>query len=355
MLYMLITFAVGLIGGAVAFYLSLPLPWLLGSLLFILFLKKQKFIKSPPKPFARSMRIMLGVALGGAVAERVAVFDTSVGISLLAAIGFVTAVTLFGLYFFYRLPKFTRLDAFMSALPGGLTFLVSMSGDLGNRFPKIALIHTVRMVALILVFSSFAFFADTQSVAVHTTLFDAFALPLSLGLWQVLFLILVCWLFADRFKVAGGDIMFPMIISALFYGNGWIETPVPEIITTMAMVTFGIVLGCKIANAPIKESLPQVKASLIFTAVAIVLALGISLALGKAFNQSYLLFFIALAPGSIPEMCLIAMALGLDVGFVALIHTCRYLFIMGVGASGFHILNNREKTSSSNLANSEML
>ncbi|MGH1439489.1 MAG: AbrB family transcriptional regulator [Cellvibrionaceae bacterium] len=341
-MFTLLTFAIGIAGGSIAFYFSIPLPWLLGSLLTITLLKKCSFIKAPPKPFARWMRILLGVALGGAVADRVSAFDITILISLISAIAFVSAVTIFGLYYFRRLPNFSRLDSFMSALPGGLTFLVSMSGDLGERFPKIALIHTVRMVALILVFSTLAYFLDGSETIEQETFYSAFAFPIDFDLWEVLLLVIVCWLFTERFKIAGGDIMFPMIVSALFYGVGWVSTPMPEIMTTLAMITFGIVLGCKIAKAEFSESLPQVKASLIFTAIAISLALVISIGLGETFNQSYLLFFLALAPGSIPEMCLIAMALGFDVGFVALVHTCRYLFIMLIGAFGFHILNAKE-------------
>ena len=342
----LLTFFFGFVGGCIAFYLELPLPWLLGSLLLMVALKKFPLLKAPPKKFARIMRILLGVALGGSVANSIDTVDASLTVSISAAALFVTAVTLFGVYYFRRLSGFTALDAFMSALPGGLTFLVSMAGDLGERFPKIALIHTVRMVALVVVFSMFAYFMGAESAAAALTMADAFAFPMEAGLWQVFLISVIAWLFADQCKVAGGDIMFPMIISALFYHYGLLETPMPELIKTVAMVTFGMVIGCKIISSPLADSGAQIKASLIFTAVAIFLALVIAVILGATFNKNYFLFFLALAPGSIPEICLIAMALGFDVGFVALVHTCRYLFIMLIGALGFNLLNARQNGSS---------
>ncbi|MCL6415844.1 AbrB family transcriptional regulator [Aestuariirhabdus sp. Z084] len=337
-----VTFLLGSIGGALAFYFQLPLPWLLGSLLAVIIFRKLSLVKSPPKLFSRWMRIFLGVALGGAMAESVASFEITTIVVLASAVVFVILVTVFGVFYFRRLPNFSSLDSFMSALPGGLTFLVSMSGNLGDRFPKIALIHTVRMVALILVFSLFAFFlgAEERSVASFD---EALAFHFDLGLWPVLLLALASGLFADKANVAGGDIMFPLIISAAVYGVGWVDTPMPELITTLAMITFGAVIGCKITQGEAGQYKPQIKASLFFSAVAIGLALGIAVVLGGAFDQNYFLFFLALAPGSIPEMCVIAIAMGFDVGFVALIHTCRYLFIMFVGALGFNLLNGRQE------------
>lgn len=346
----LATFILGLAGGAVAFYLQLPLPWLLGSLIAMVLFRRLPIIKMPPQIIARSMRILLGVALGGAVANSIPNVPPSLlTISLSATLIFVGLVTAFGIYYFRRLPNFSVLDSFMSALPGGLTFLVSMAGNLGDRFPKIALIHTVRMVALILTFSVFAYFIGPVDSAEIMTYQVAFSFPLDPQLWQVLVITLLSGFVAVKVKVAGGDIMFPLMIAAAFYGFGWVEIPMPELITTLAMVTFGIVIGCKIASGPVGEYGDQVKASLVFTAAAITMALVIALGLGEFFNMNYFLFFLALAPGSIPEMCLIAMALGFDVGFVALAHTCRYLFIMLVGALGFNIISTHEnKTLSPN-------
>ena len=340
-MFVFITFLLGFLGGLVAFYLELPLPWLLGSLLSMVVFKKLSVLKEPPKKLARVMRVLLGVALGGFVANSIQSVDSSLTLSIVSALVFVTIVTMFGVYYFRHLSGFSYLDSFMSALPGGLTFLVSMSGDLGGRFPKIALIHTVRMVALIFVFSIFAYFFGSTGVLEENSIVDAFALPIEVGLWQVFLVSVISWLFTSQCKIAGGDIMFPMIISALFYHYGLITVPMPEVIKTIAMVTFGMSIGCKIVSANLVDSGAQIKASLIFTTVAILLALMIAITLGGAFNKSYLLFFLALAPGSIPEICLIAMALGFDVGFVALVHTCRYLFIMFIGALGFHMLSAR--------------
>jgi membrane AbrB-like protein len=337
------TLLIGTLGGAIAHSLGLPIPWLLGSLLIVFFCKKLPFIKAPPKEFSRWVRIFLGVAIGASVGNTASNIEPSELATLTFSIIFVLAVTFFGVSYFKRLSNFTTLDSFMSALPGGLTFLFSLSDNLGHRFPKIALIHTVRMVTLILVFSIFAYFIEHPQVSADTSILAAFDFTYDLALWKVIALTLLSGLFAKKCSVAGGDIIFPMLIAASFYHYGVIETPMPEVIKTVAMITFGAVIACKLAISNISEFKEQTRASIIFTIAITSIVFVISVGLGTTFEKHYFLFFLALAPGSIPEISLIAIALGFDVGFVAMIHTCRYLFIMLIGSLGFHILKNKEE------------
>jgi len=336
-----VTLFVGILGGVIAFFLNLPIPWLIGSALIVLFCKKVPYVKSPNKVFAKWMRVLLGVAIGGSVATSLSTVDSSLFVSLGAAIVFVAFVTIVGVWYFGHLSGFNRLDSFMSALPGGLTFLVSLSGELGSRFPKIALIHTVRIVFLIFVFSVFAYFLDSPD-DVEVTLRSSFAFSFDPELWQIALLVTFSGLLSNKLNIAGGHIMFPLIISAICYMNGWIELPAPEIVNTIAMVTFGAVIGCKLSAGSFREYMPQMKASIVFSTFAISTALLMALGLSEMFGGHYFLYFLALAPGSIPEISLIALALGFDVGFVALVHTCRYLFIMLIGALGLSFYQERE-------------
>ena len=334
---MIFTMLLGTIGGAIAFFLGFPIPWLVGSLLAMTLCKKVSLVKAPNKTFSRWMRVLLGVSLGGSIAASIHGLDASLISSLSMAVIFVLIVTLVGVWYFKRLPAFNNLDSFMSALPGGLTFLISLSGDLGERFPKIALIHTVRMVFLIFTFSIFAYLLGVENT--HTSVADSFDVSMDLNLWQVFALCIGSGLLADRLKIAGGHIMFPMIISAIFYANGLIQIPMPELVNTVAMVTFGAVIGCKISTGSWSDYKSQIRASIVFTAFAISIALLMSLGLAEVLDANYFLFFLALAPGGIAEICLIALALGFDVGFVAVVHTCRYLFIMFIGAVGLNLLS----------------
>lgn len=340
------TLFLGFFGGFLAFFAGVPVPWLVGSLLFVLVFRNNPFLSPPPKIFSRWVRVFLGFSLGSALGNTINDIDPFTSASLFSSILFVLVVTVFGCFYFRRLKGFSSLDSFISALPGGLTFLISLSDGLGERFPKIALIHTVRMVLLLFSFSFFTYFMGGDNVGSDNSIFSSFAFVYNHDLWLLLVFVMFSGFFAEKFNVAGGDIIFPMIISAMLYNAGFIEVAMPEIVKTVAMITFGVVIGCKLAQCNFSESRSQVKSSLIFTFVIILVALMVALFLGDLFDVSYFLFFLALAPGSIPEICLIAISLGFDVGFVALIHTCRYLFIMFLGALGFHFFNYFDGKSS---------
>ena len=293
----LLTFLIGILGGGIAFYFQLPLPWLLGSLLAVVLLKKASFVEPLPKKFSRWMRVILGVALGGSVADSLSGFNSSLMVSVFSAIFFVSSITLFGFFYFRRLTGFSSLDSFMSALPGGLTFLMSMSENLGSRFPKIALIHTTRMVMLVFTFSIFAYFFEGSEIEPQKTLGMAVDFPLNIELWKIILIAVLSKSFADMWKISGGDIMFPMILSAIFYSQGFVQIPMPELLKTLAMIVFGVTIGCKIVSAPLKDSASQVKASLIFTFIALLFALLISISLSEVFDKHYLLFFFGFGAG----------------------------------------------------------
>jgi len=73
----------------------------------------------------------------------------------------------------------------------------------------------------------------------------------------------------------------------------------------------------------------------------------VALALARLVEPSFLVLFLALAPGGIAEVSLVTLALGLDAGLVALVHSCRFLFIVVAGPLGLHWLTRRSPGSGS--------
>lgn len=333
---MLVTLGIGAIGGAIAFLANLPIPWLLGSMLGVCCCQLAGLsLARPHKKLDKSMRVLIGVALGASVAANFSTFSSLLLITVLVAIVFVTLVTAFGTQYFLRINGFKTIDGFMSSLPGGLSFLLALSGDLGSRFPKIALIHTIRVVVLVVTFSLLAFFlhADTPKI----TLEQSFFFDIGHFSWPLLGLILCCAIIAEVSKVAGSHVLFSLIISAVVYHLGWISIEMPELIKTLAMITFGSLLGYELSKNPDKSYLKIIFSSVIFTMVVMIAALGLSFIMEFTVDKHYLLFLLALAPGGIAEISLITLALGFDVGFVASVHACRFGFIMLVGPVGLNL------------------
>ena len=334
----LLTLLLGFIGGTIAYLCHIPTPWLIGSLIILFVGQKLPFIESPNKVFFRWMRVILGVTVGATAASDISHYSSLLPVTAITALIFVLFLTFVGFLFFNRLPSFKPIDNFISALPGGLTFILSISDNLSENYPKVALIHTVRIFVLVLCFTLFGYFVGTDPS--EHVLWDAFEFHWSIDLWQLVVLVLACGIFADKFKVSGGHIIFPIIITGFIYHYGVMDLHMPELLKTIAMIAFGVQIGYKLIGGSLKEYKMQAQASFSFTVFAMGIAMSMALFLSHFHDVHYFLIFLALAPGSLPEISLIAIALGFDVGFVAVVHTCRYLFIMLLGWLGIKYFSN---------------
>ena len=337
MIKILYTFLIATIGGVIAYYLSLPIPWMLGSLISVAATQYLNIELAPPhKSFSRWVRVVIGVTIGASVADSLNQLSASIFSTIVIALIYVLLITVFGYWFFKRIKGFQRVDSFMSSLPGGLSFLIVLAGDLGDRFPKIALIHSIRLVTIVFSFSILAMFMGAENVTQIKG--NPIAFNWHYDLIKIVLLIFVSGYLADLIKLAGGHVILGLLFSAIAYQFNLIEEDIPELVITIAMIYLGGLLGYELAKTNAKENFSLIKASLIFTFVALALAALIAMVGSEALNENYLLYLLALAPGGIAEISLITLALGLDAGFVAIVHACRFVFILIAGPIGLNRL-----------------
>lgn len=332
-----------MLGGAIAAMLNAPIPWLLGSLLLTAVLTGSGVaLQKLSSPVERWMRVLIGTALGSSVAESLGGFGISTALSIIASVVSVVLVVVGGSWYFKRFLIMTRAEAFLCSLPGGLSFMLALADDKrvatpGSR-PRIALVHTVRVVSLVLFISLIAFILGTEKPQ------ESFVGWFTSGIvldWQLLILFalaLFSGLLARYLSIAGGDVTIPLVISSVAYATGVIDIQLPQIVITVAMITFGSIIGCELGSGPLKEYPRLAGGSIIFTTAAFVLAALFALLFGKLTGFGFLNLFLALSPGGIAEVALIALSLGLNVGLIAFVHLCRFLFIMLVGPLGLRFI-----------------
>lgn len=342
-LHPLSTLAVALSGGAAAALVYAPVPWLLGSLLATALItgfgvKLYRYSLN----IEQWMRVLIGVALGPAVANSLRDFGSSTLIAVAASIASIVILVVVGSWFFKRFLSMSRAEAFLCSLPGGLSFMMALADDTrvaskGSR-PRIALVHTVRVVSLVLFVSVIAYFFGTDIQRTRFT--DWFLSGLTLD-WQLVLLAVLAILggvLANVLRIAGGHVTLPLLVSVIAYTTGIIDIAMPQLVITVAMLTFGSILGCELGNGPRREYPGLALGSLLFTALAFAVGALFATLFGKASGIGFLTFFLALAPGGIAEVALIALSLGLDVGLIALVHLCRFMFIMLAGPVGLRVI-----------------
>jgi len=324
------TLLLGLIGSLLALYLRFPIPWLLGSLLFCASGKLMGLPVQTLNPkVERWMRVAIGVFLGPSVATSIQQAGTDLPFAMMAAVFVTTITVLLGTPWFERQAALSRPSAFMSAFPGGLSMLLALAGDIGKQRAEVLLVHAVRVVIVVV---SISLLARALGVPIDPNpLLSSLVWSTESSYGVLAALIVVCFLVAEKLRWAGGHVMIPMIITALitFFTDIIIEPP--ALLKTCALLVFGIVIGCEVANGPRKKYVRLFMSSTIFTTVVMAVVAMLAWFMTGIVEQGFLVLFLALAPGGIAEVSLVAFALGLDAGLVALVHSCRFIFIITVG------------------------
>ena len=323
------TLFLGIVGSLIALYIQLPVPWMLGSLLFCATAKLLGLPIVPPhSSIERWMRVAIGVFLGPSVANSIQQAGSDLPFAVAAAIFVTTLTVIGGTLWFQRRVQLPLHGSFMAAFPGGLSMLLALAGDIGNR-AEVLLIHAVRVVIVVVSISLLARILGVPSVPNPFMASLVWSTDSSTGVLVVL--IVCCFFISEKLRWAGGHVLIPMIITALLtYLTDLVIAP-PELLKTCALLVFGIVIGCEVANGPRHRYLSLFSASSVFTIAIMCLAAALALAMTSFVNQGFMVLFLALAPGGIAEVSLVAFALGLDAGLVALVHSCRFIYIITAG------------------------
>lgn len=333
--------AIGIAGAIVAVLLKLPIPWMLGALFACAAATAVGWpIRTLPNVVERWMRVVIGVSLGPSVADSLTRSHEQLPLAILITIGLVSSSVFLGTLWFERRGPLPRPAAYLTALPGGLSMLLAMAGDIGNR-AQVLMAHTVRVVFVVV---SVSLLARALGIVSTTTPFtDSLQLINGSSPWVLLALIVGGFLLAERLHIPGSHVIAPMLVSALLASSTDIVIAPPPLFKTVALLVFGIVLGCEVAGGPRETYGRLFRASLIFTIAFMVVAAGLAVLLDQATGLGFLVLFLAFAPGGIAEVSLVALALGLDAGLVALVHACRFSYIILVGPIGLNLLLKRER------------
>jgi membrane AbrB-like protein len=332
-----LTIVVGLFGALAFALLQLPIPWLLGSLCSCAVAVRLSLpLAAIPDVPERLMRVAIGVSLGPAVAASINNNAGDLPFAVPAAVIVTMATALAGMRWFQARADLSRAAAFLSAVPGGLSVFFGLSNKVGER-AQILLAHTIRVV-IVVVFISLL--ARTLGIAVEdTSLLTSLDWRSEASPLVLLALVAVNFLVAEKLKIAGGHVIIPMLTTAAIAVTTDVPVESPRIVQSVAMLVFGAVLGRQLASSPAGENSRVALAATGFSVLAIAFVAFIAQMLSMVSASGFLVLFLALAPGGIAEVSLIAAALGLDAGLVALLHSCRFLFIVALGPLVFAWIN----------------
>ncbi|MGQ0335094.1 AbrB family transcriptional regulator [Halomonas elongata] len=312
--------AVGAVGGALLQLTGLPLAWMLGPLLANLLVSMRGVDVCVPEGFRAWMLGVMGLVLGSRVTPQLAarILDWPLSVALLLA-GVMASTAVAAAW--YRRRGFDAVSAWFSAAPGAMSAMILTGERCGGDPRRIAVTQSLRVVLVILLLPPlFWALEDVDPVA------DA-ATPSLEDPWLLLLLPVLLplgrWL-----RLPTPALLAPLLVAALMSGLDWARLSLPPLGMNLMLLVMGSAFGARFRGL----SGARLKRYFVDGLVAALLALLVLSLFAEAIHQLVGVprdvALLALAPGGIGELAILAVALDLDPIYVAFHHLVRMVALM---------------------------
>ena len=334
--------ALGTAGGVAFHLLGLPLPWMLGALSVTMVAAVAGLGVQGPVRLRPAIVAVIGVLLGSRFTPEVAEQAGQAVLTLSILLVYLVVVAAVVVPFYRFVGRQDWTTAYFAGMPGGLSEMIELGEARGADVPSIVLAHSLRIVLTIGLMA----FAFRVLLGHDVGGAGASALGQGAALGPVDALLLagcagIGALAGTRLRLPAPTFLGPLILSAAVHMAGVTESAPPGMLVNAAQVALGTILGCRflgIAPAVLaRAGVLSLGATLLTLGLAGIAALAMSRWAGVGVDQGLL----ALAPGGLTEMGLIALAINADVAFVALHHVLRILIVLVVAPLALQIASRR--------------
>lgn len=331
--------AIGAVGGAVFRAFNMPLAWMIGAAVATTAASVAGVRLSMPPQLRALMVAVLGVMLGSAFTPDLLARASEWLVTLSCLFAYATVVGVLSYVFFRRVGQYDTVTAFFSAAPGGLAEMTVTGAALGGDDRVISLVHTARVLLIVLTVPFWFRFLDSYDSARRTAAELSFAdvPPVEL---LVLAAIGVAGALAARiFRIPASYLIGPMIMSALAHLTRISAFRPPQELVAVAQVVVGSAIGCRFTGVDVGKVLRTLLHAAGITLIMLTGTVIFALALHRITGIGIPALVLAFAPGGLAEMSLVALALATDAAFVSTHHVVRIIFVVIVAPFVFRLIN----------------
>jgi len=316
--------------------LKTPLPWMLGPMAACTLAALFRLPVAVPSNIRAPMTVVLAVLLGSAFTPEIV---QGMGAWLPSVIGLVLCIVVAGFVsvaYLRIVGKFDPATAYFSGMPGGLVEMVVLGEQRGADVPTIALAHSARLLLTVFSVPFIVSLVTGVSIGRSSTLRPSF-----IGMefvdfgWMTLTAILGV-IAGYVFKLPARIFMGPMAVGAFIHAAGWSTAQPPAELLNIAQLIIGSAVGCRFAGGSVPRVLQIFALSAGSTTILLLVTAFFAFALNQLGNFGFAPVFLAYAPGGLAEMCLIALALHIEVAFVAAHHLVRVVLVLGGAGLAFN-------------------
>ncbi|MBY7144323.1 AbrB family transcriptional regulator [Virgibacillus sp. NKC19-3] len=321
------TIIIASLGGFLFHVLSLPLPWLLGALTFVMlwqgFTKREA---SLPGSLKNAGLIIIGIYFGlyfttdtfKTIWPYFLPYILLTCILILASIMLGAVVT--------KWIAVDKITSIFASIPGGLTEMTIASEALHAKSAFVVIFQTIRLMTVLFTIPTsmtYLFSEEAQSAAGEAVASVTF------GDWNYLWFIfpVLIALFA-RNKLPAGIIIGALGVTAVMNVSPIELAQVPTSLMNAGQVMIGASLGKNILFRDLKKGGKYCLVYFGLSLVLIIIAFGLGMLLAHFTTLNYATAILSIAPGGLFEMVLTAYNVGGDPAVVSALQLTRILVIV---------------------------
>lgn len=318
------TLAVGSLGGALAYWIGMPLPWMLGPLFATAALG---LAGAPIKPIGRARtlgQVVVGTSIGlqftqAAVVKLLMLSPLIVGVSVVS-----TVIGALGAMILMRLTGLDRTTAFFATTSGGVVEMANQAARYGAELEPIAVVHVMR-VALIVIIAPLLVIWLEGGVGQNVLAGAPVSYSVFFGLLAVAAiggLVMAYW------DLPNAWFLGPLLVAASIATAGIVAGRTPNVLLVVAQILMGTSLGTQFRREFLNRLLPLILAGIGVVLFTTAMNAGLGVALAFALGLPVSTMILALAPGGMAEMVVTAKLLGLDATLITGFQLLRIILVL---------------------------
>jgi uncharacterized protein len=322
----ILVYAGAIAAGYVVSWLRVPLPWMIGPMVFAgLVSALGPGVKVPviTRPMGQTV-VAAAVGLSFTPAAVRAVAEQIVPMVAVAFLTIVAGFIVAGLLM--RLTKIDVVSASLASVPGGPVEMAALASHYGVAPGPVAFAQTMRIALLVLIIPP-VIVGISGGAADRLTALMGGELDLLGG--GLLLAIAAAGGFAFRaVRISSPFFLGPLGFSAAAAALTLPVSMPPLVVLSSAQVLLGVWLGCMFDRDMLMRSRSFIPAALFSTLVLMVLSVAMALGISALTGIDWQVMVLAAAPGSVTEMALTAKILQQGVAMVTAFHVVRLFIIL---------------------------
>lgn len=335
---MLLSLLIGSAGGTVFYLLKMPLAWMLGAMLATTIAALAGAPVGFWSPLRSVMITVIATLLGSGFTPEVAERVGQWGLPAIVVVAFVLAISSLVFFYLARMGRFDRISCYFAATPGGLGIMTLVGEAHGGDPRVISLTQASRILVVVCSIPLYLRYVAGLSFEAPAQMSPAGAVA---GPSELLILVgcaVVGAPLASRLRIPNAAFIGPFVLSAAAYFFGIVEGRPPLVLVWMAQLVIGSALGARFVGVGLVDLRRVLVVALGSGALMLGGAVAVSEIAAAPLGIGADALLLALAPGGLPEMTLMALALHTDTAFVSTMHVVRIILVVVAAPYLFRLL-----------------